>query len=200
MEEEPLFYPATERNRGPILEQLRKRLPQSGTVLEIASGSGQHVAYFAEALPHLDWQPTDIDPKLFGSIRAHVSNAGLSNVADPIELDVTRRPWPIEKADVVLCSNMIHISPWEATLGLLAGAADVLPNNGSLYLYGPFQIGGEHTAPSNEEFDASLKARDPSWGVRDLDDVAERAADCGFGLPEVVEMPTNNLFVSFSRT
>ncbi len=193
-----LHSPAAERNRQPILEQLQRVLPASGTVLEIASGSGQHIAYFAAALPHLEWQPTDLDPAA-ESIRGYVSQAGLTNVRGPLQLDVTRHPWPAERADAVFCANMIHVAPWEATPGLLRGAAKLLSPGAMLHLYGPFMRGGRHSAPSNAAFDAELRERDPSWGVRDLDRVAAHAADAGFGPPEAVEMPANNLFVCFQR-
>ncbi len=138
--------PAAERNRQPILDQLAGKLPASGTVLEVASGSGQHVAWFAAALPQLEWQPSDIDDRLFESVRARINASGLGNVAAPIELDVTHRPWPVTQADAVLCINMIHIAPWDATLGLLEGAATVLSSGSMLHLYGPFSQAGQHTA------------------------------------------------------
>jgi SAM-dependent methyltransferase len=197
MSGKPPCAAAAIRNREAILLQLQRKLPPTGTVLEIASGTGQHVAYFAEALPLLEWQPSDLEPNAGGAIRAYVREAGVNNVADPLELDVVRRPWPVTEADAVLCINMIHIAPWEATPALLAGAADVLRPGSMLHLYGPFMRSGKHTAPSNAAFDASLRERDARWGLRDLDVVAAQAAEYGFGPPDVVEMPTNNLFVSF---
>lgn len=189
--------PATERNRTPILEVLRRTLPPQGLVLEVASGTGQHAAAFAEALPGVIWQPSDPDPALRDSIRAWAAAATLPNLREPLDLDAASAGWPIRSADAVVCINMIHIAPWDAALGLFAGAERLLPAGGPLLLYGPFQRGGRHTAPSNAAFDADLKARNPAWGVRDLDAV-ERAA-AGFTLAEVAEMPANNLTVVLRR-
>ncbi|HVI01365.1 MAG TPA: DUF938 domain-containing protein [Enhygromyxa sp.] len=198
MSDDPrLDYPATRRNREAILEVLREVLPASGTVLELASGSGQHVAHFAAALPQLRWQPTDLDAELFASIEAWTE--GLANVAKPIALDVTASQWPIERCNAVTCANMIHIAPWDACLGLLDGVTRILESDGPLVLYGPFKRNGVHTAPSNEAFDQSLRARDPRWGVRDLDEVAKEANDRGFALDRVFDMPANNLTVVFRR-
>ncbi len=191
--------PAAERNREPILAELRRRLPASGTVLEIASGTGQHVAFFATALPDLDWQPSDMDSGAFSSVVGYAAAAGVSNVRPPMLLDVTRLPWPLASADAVYCANMIHIAPWEACLGLLAGAGQVLGSGGMLHVYGPFKRNGDHTAPSNEAFDQSLKARDARWGIRDLEVVAERADAAGLVHVSSVELPANNLLVSFAR-
>lgn len=199
-----LDYPATNRNREPILAVLRELLPRTGEVLEIASGSGQHAAFFAAAMPGLRWQPSDIDPEVFTSIAAW--SAELDNVAPPIAVDTAsfatddpaaRPPWDRPPLDAIYCANMIHIAPWEACLGLLALAGRALNPDGSLVVYGPFMRGGQHTAPSNEAFDARLKTRDPRWGVRDLDVVAEIAGRHGLTLGQVVEMPANNLTVSF---
>lgn len=193
--------PAAERNRAPILEVLRRVLPPQGLVLEVASGTGQHAVAFAEGLPGLIWQPSDPAPDLRASVRAWSaqsrSGAGLPNLRAPLDLDAAAADWPIERADAVVCINMIHIAPWSAGLGLLAGAARLLPVGAPLVLYGPFMRDGRHTAPSNAEFDASLKARNPAWGVRDLGAV-ERAAT-GFTLAEVVDMPANNLAVVLRR-
>lgn len=197
MSDPRLDYPATRRNREPILTVLREVLPESGTVLEIASGSGQHVAHFAAALPNLSWQPSDRDPKLLASIAAW--SEALSNVCDPIVLDVISSHWPIARCDAVVCANMIHIAPWQACVGMFDGVARTLVGEGPLCLYGPFKRGGIHTAPSNEAFDASLRERDPDWGVRDLDDVAKVANDRGFALDRVIAMPANNLTVVFRR-
>jgi hypothetical protein len=187
--------PATERNREPILAVLREVLPPAGTVLEVSSGTGQHAAFFATQLPQLIWQPSDPDPVSRASIAAWTE--GLANVQPPLDLDVTRRPWPVERADAILNINMIHIAPWRACEALMEGAAELLPAGGVLHLYGPYQRDGRHTAPSNAAFDQSLRARDPAWGVRDLDDVARAAARCGLALERVVEMPANNLSVVF---
>lgn len=177
-----LESPAAERNKRPIAEQLPGILPESGLVLEIASGTGQHVVFFAASLPGLQWQPSEPDPELLGGIRARLRSAPEPNVRDPMALDVMERPWPIERADAVLCSNMTHIAPWAATEALFDGAEDLLGTGAPLILYGPFKRHGRHTAPSNEQFDASLRARNSDWGVRDFDDLDEIARSHGFEL------------------
>lgn len=189
--------PAAERNGAPILEVLRRALPASGTVLEVASGTGQHAVLFAGALPRLDWQPSDADPELRASIEAWRAGAALPNLRAPLALDAAADGWPLDRADALVCINMIHIAPWDAALGLFRGAARLLPAGAPLLLYGPFKRGGRHTADSNAAFDASLRARDPAWGVRGLEEV-ERAAR-GFTLAEAVEMPANNLTLLFRR-
>lgn len=191
--------PATDRNRDPILAVLRDALPPQGLVLEVASGTGQHAAHFAAALPAVTWQPSDPDPGLRASIEGWRAQTALPNLRAPLALDAATHPWPLERADAVVCINMIHIAPWTAGLGLLRGAGAVLPPGGPLLLYGPFRRGGAHTAPSNAAFDADLKARDPSWGVRDLEAVEAAARDHGLALAGVVEMPANNLTVLFRR-
>jgi SAM-dependent methyltransferase len=188
--------PATLRNREPILAVLRRVLPPSGTVLEVASGTGEHAAFLAAALPALVWQPSDPDPAARASIAAHAAAVG--NIRPPLALDATQ-PWPELAADAVVCVNMIHIAPWEAAEGLMRGVAAVLPAGGPLYLYGPFKRAGRHTAESNAAFDRMLRAQDPRWGVRDLEAVADLAATHGFGTPEVIDMPANNLSVTFRR-
>ena len=193
---------ASERNKEPILEALRAVLPAHGRVLEIASGTGQHVVHFASALPALSWQPTDADAAMLEVIRARIAAAGLANVAAPRVLDVHADPWPIAgPLAVIVCINMIHIAPASATRALLAGAARLLGTQppGVLFLYGPFREGGRHTAPSNAEFDRSLQARNPAWGVRDLDEVTRLAEESGFARTEVVRMPANNLSVVYQR-
>lgn len=190
-----LDAPAAARNREPILAVLRRVLPEQGLVLEVASGTGQHAAHFAVALPGVVWQPSDPDPAHRASTAAWTE--GMPNVRPPLDLDTGRWPWPVDRADAVVCSNMIHIAPWAACLGLLGGAAECLPAGAPLVLYGPYRRGGAHTAPSNAAFDADLRARNPDWGVRDLEAVAAAAA--GFVLEEVVEMPANNLTVVFRR-
>jgi hypothetical protein len=195
-----LYAPAAARNRQPIYEVLQARLPDKGLVLEIASGSGEHVMFFAERSgPELIFQPSDPDSEARASIDAWTRQAQLSNVRPAIALDAASAAWPIDNADAVLCINMIHISPWEATLGLMAGAARILPPEGMLYLYGPFRRDGRHTAPSNAAFDRNLRERDPAWGVRDLEKVVNVAEKHGFALPIVEEMPANNLSVIFQR-
>jgi len=198
------FAPATGRNREPILAVLAALLPPSEgprRVLEIASGTGEHAAFFAAHLPHLRWQPSDPDPAALASIAAWREHAGTpDNLAAPIRLDVTAL-WPAElgPVDVVFCANMIHIAPWQACLGLFHGAAEALVAGGMLILYGPFAEGGRHTAPSNEAFDASLRARDSRWGVRDVDDVSALATVAGFALEARHAMPANNLILVFRR-
>ena len=191
--------PAVARNRDPILSVLRRHLPAQGTVLEIAAGTGEHAAYFAPHFPHLTWQPTDVDADALASIEAHRAAAKAPNLRAPIALDVMAPAWPIERADAVLSINMIHISPWTAAQGLMTGAAKLLAAGGVLYLYGPFKENGAHTAPSNAAFDASLRARDPDWGVRDTGDVRDLADGHGFDFIERVAMPANNLSLVFRR-
>lgn len=168
-------------------------------MLEIASGTGEHVVHFAAALPHLAFQPSDPDPQARASIDAWTRETRLENVQPAVEIDVTRHPWPEAAADAVLCINMIHIAPWPATAGLMRGAGAALPSGGLLILYGPFRRGGAHTAASNAAFDASLKARDPRWGVRDIEDVIAESAAAGFRAPVIEEMPANNLCLLFSK-
>jgi hypothetical protein len=194
-----LHAAATERNRGPILEILRRVLPPSGLVLEIASGTGQHVTYFAGELPALRWQPSDPSPLHLDSIRAWTVASGADNVAPPVQLDVELAPWPLVHADAILNINMIHIAPWSAAEALFRGAARLLPAAGVLFLYGPFKRDGRHTAESNARFDERLRGEDPRWGVRDLGDVETLAAAAGFGAPEVSAMPANNLSLVFRR-
>lgn len=195
--------PATHRNRLPILELLARWLPRPERVLEIASGTGQHAVFFAERLPHLEWQPTDHDPSSLESIEAWRAHAGLTNVATPLMLDAASpaTDWPVSSGavDAVFNANMIHIAPWNVALGLLSGAGHVLRSGGLLLLYGPFKVGGEHTAPSNAAFDEGLRARDPDWGIRDLERVSEVAASHGLALVEQNAMPANNLLLVFER-
>jgi SAM-dependent methyltransferase len=192
-----LHAAATERNREPILEVLRRVLPPTGLVLEIASGTGQHVAFFAPAFPALRWQPTDASDAHLGSIRAWTVASGADNIAPALRLDVERPPWPVARADAILNINMIHIAPWSATAALFEGAAQILGPSGVLFLYGPFKREGRHTAESNERFDERLRAEDPRWGVRDLGEVERVASSAGFLPPEVVPMPANNLSLVF---
>lgn len=193
------FRPHVPRNRDPILDVLRLILPPKGLVLEVASGSGEHAAYFAQNLRALDWQPSDPDQEALASATAHRAEASLPNLLPPLHLDVTAAQWPVGHADAVICCNMIHIAPWAACEGLIAGSARVLPTGGLLYLYGPYKIGGRHTAPTNQAFDERLRAQNPAWGIRDLDDVTALAARFGFALAETVSMPANNLSVIFRR-
>jgi SAM-dependent methyltransferase len=191
--------PAVARNRDPILEVLRRHLPRKGLVLEFASGTGEHVVHFAGALPALSFQPSDPNESARASIDDWASTLGLTNVAPALALDASAAAWPVAGVTAIVCINMIHISPWAATEGLLAGAGRTLPPGGMLFLYGPYRRAGHPTAPSNEAFDRDLRARDPAWGLRALEDVAALAARHGFGAPEVVEMPANNLSIVFRR-
>lgn len=191
---------AAERNKAPILEVLRAHLPSVGRVLEIASGTGQHVVHFAAALPALRWQPSDPAADRLEAIRRRCADAALANVEPPLSLDVCAHPWPaLGDVDAVVCINMIHIAPAAATLALLRGARVVLgPVAGRpLVLYGPFREDGRHTAESNAAFDRSLRAQDPAWGVRDLGEVTTLAADEGFERQAVLRLPANNLAVVF---
>jgi SAM-dependent methyltransferase len=187
------------RNRDPILAVLRRVLPQAGMVLEIASGTGEHAVYFAAALPHLTWQPSDQDEQALRSIAAHRAISGLPNILAPLSLDAAAPRWPIEQVDSIVSINMVHISPWQATKGLMAEAGRVLPPGGVLYLYGAYKENGTHTAPSNEAFDADLRHRNPEWGVRDLEAVEELAGTHGLDLAERIPMPANNLSLVFRR-
>jgi len=194
-----IYRPHVARNREPILDVLRRVLSPRGLVLEVASGSGEHAVYFAERLPDLLWQPTDPDTQALASIAAHRADADLPNLLAPLQLDVTSAQWPVERADAVLCNNMIHIARWSACQGLISGAARVLPAGGILYLYGPYMIDGRHTAPSNAAFDAQLRSQNAAWGIRDLAEVKALAERQGFALAETVQMPANNLSVVFRR-
>ena len=192
-----LSAPSAARNRGPILDVLRRCLPAEGTVLEVASGTGEHVSFFAAALPGLWWQPTDPDAERRASIDAWA--AGLPNVAAAVALDAAAVPWSVAEVDAVLCINMIHIAPVAALQGLVAGAAGVLRPGGVLVLYGPFRRAGQAMEAGNAAFDADLRARNPAWGLRVLEDVAAVAGAAGFGAPAVEAMPSDNLVVVFRR-
>ena len=195
-----LTAPAAARNKAPILDVLRQVLPKTGLVLEIASGTGEHAAFLAEQLPRLAWQPSDPDPGARASIAAWADHAGNpENLCPPLDLDAAGDDWPIAAADAVVCVNMIHISPWASCRGLMRGAGRVLPHGGILYLYGPYRVGGRHTAPSNDAFDAGLRSQDPSWGVRDLETVIAEAETNGLAFVETVSMPANNLSVVFRK-
>ena len=194
-----LASPSADRNRGFIAEVLSQVLPQSGLVLEIASGTGQHVVHFARAMPHLTWQPSERDSDCLRSICGWIDLEALPNVRPPVQLDVQDARWPIEAADAIICINMIHIAPWSATHALMRGAGAALSAAGLLCLYGPYRIRGEHTSASNRAFDAQLRATDPQWGVRDLDEVAEEAAAAGLHLVRTFAMPANNMIVVFRK-
>jgi len=168
-------------------------------VLEVASGTGEHIVYFASHLPHLDWQPSDPSPEARGSIAAWVEGEGLSNVHPPVHLDAAQSPWPVAQAAAIICINMSHISPWEATVGLMRQAGNILPKGGLLYLYGPYRRSDIALAPSNEVFDHDLRTRDPRWGLRDLDEVIACGGKHGLSFAQSVEMPANNLSVFFRK-
>ncbi len=193
-------WAAPERNKQPILDVLRRTLPARGCLLEIASGSGQHAAFFAAQMPQWTWQPSDIEPSNLESIAAWVSESGLPNLRTPRMLDVCSTDWSIDAVDAIYCANMIHIAPWACCIGLIQGAAKHLTVDGQLILYGPFRLEGAHTAESNRTFDESLKARNPEWGVRDLNDVIALAARAGLVFVERTAMPANNQTVIFART
>ncbi|HEV7384711.1 MAG TPA: DUF938 domain-containing protein [Phenylobacterium sp.] len=195
-----LMSPSTARNREPILEVLRPRLPAGARVLEVASGAGEHAMFLAAALPEVSWQPTDRDTDALTSIAAWRAEADLPNLTQPLRLDAADPPtWPKGPFDAVVCINMIHISPWMASEGLMAGAGRVLAPGGRLFLYGPFLEADVETAPSNLAFDESLKARDPAWGLRDLAAVTALAGAHGLAFAERIGMPANNLVVVFEK-
>ncbi|GJH30072.1 DUF938 domain-containing protein [Caballeronia novacaledonica] len=191
--------PAAERNRDAILSVLARVLPRSGVVLEIASGTGQHAVHCAAALPGIIWQPSDPDADARDSIAAWRAHAGLANLNTPLALDVLNDDWGIGNVAAIVCINMIHIAPWEAAESLFRGAGARLASGGVLYLYGPYRRNGAHTAPSNEAFDQQLRARDPRWGVRDMEAVAALGEKAGLTLVETVAMPANNFSVMFEK-
>ena len=193
------FAPAAERNRQPILDVLSRVLPRSGLVLEVASGTGQHASFFSEHLPSLQWQPSEASPEALHSIEHWVAEANRPNLLPPLRLDVQWESWPIAKADALLCINMIHIAPWETTDALFRGASELLQAESPLITYGPYRLHGTHTAPSNAAFDHSLRARNPSWGVRDIDELTELGARTGFVLRERIDMPANNMTLIWAR-
>ena len=191
-------WPAPERNKEPILGVLRRVLPERGTLLELASGSGQHIAYFARRLPELRFVPSDVDPSNLESIRAYRTEAG-ENLLEPREIDVRSSEWAVGKVEAIYCANLIHIAPWSCCVGLLGGVGRNLTSPGVFVLYGPFRIGGAHTSESNAEFDRGLRMQDPEWGVRDLEAVEELARSVGITLQERVAMPANNYCLVFTR-
>ena len=207
------YAPATQRNRETILKVLLQVLPPTGTVLEVSSGTGEHAVFFAPRLQPRQWIPSDPNPVARASIAAWREHCPADNLYPPIELDVRNPIWDVEQDKLpeplqdmgfnrdsivaIININMIHISPWSACLGLMAGAGRILPPNGILYLYGPFKQGGKHTAPSNANFDESLQAQNPEWGVRDLDEVVAVAQAENLSLVETYAMPANNLSVIF---
>jgi len=197
--------PAVARNRDPILKVLKECMPPEGTILEIASGSGEHAQYFTEALAPCCWLPSDPDQSSLDSIRAWWWDKQLNNILPAVKIDSRDALWEVEKnpptpaIEAMVCINMIHISPWDATIGLMKGANRILPPGGILYLYGPYKVDGSHTAPSNEAFDQNLKSRNPDWGIKNLEDVQECATQNGLTFLKTVEMPANNLSVIFRK-
>lgn len=189
--------PAALRNRDPIADVLADWLPPTGLVLEVASGTGEHACHFARKFPALDFQPSDQDPGALRSIAAWREDSGLANLRAPIELDVAQADWPIDSADAVLATNMVHISPWVSSLGLIAGSAQILARGSPLILYGPWLRDDVDTAPTNLAFDRDLKSRDERWGLRRVEDFAEAAAAHGFDLVEERAMPANNRMLHF---
>jgi SAM-dependent methyltransferase len=199
MRPELVDWPAPERNKDPILAVLRRVLPSSGLVLEVASGTGQHIAHFAEKLPGLVFQPSDVSDEHLGQLEARTQHAQLPNLLRPVRLDVSARPWSVGACAAVYCANMMHIAPWQATLDLFKGAAEVLSVGSPLVTYGPYANRGEHVSESNAEFDRSLRARHPDWGVRDIAELEPVAAASGLLLEEQVVMPANNFTLIWRR-
>lgn len=193
------FSPSSARNKEPLLEVIKRVFPRKGLVLEIASGAGEHASFIAPALGHIDWQPSEFDAGLLDSINAHASFDGAKSVRPAIQLDVTRYPWPVENVSAILNCNMIHISPWLVTEGLMKGAGLVLKSGGIMVMYGPYKRAGKHTAPSNAAFDENLRGRDASWGIRDLEDVVALAEVNGLIPQDIIEMPANNLSIVYSK-
>lgn len=199
-----LHAPACERNRDAILEVLQRILPSKGLVLEIAAGTGEHAVYFSAALPHLAWQPTDAKASNLASIDAwaaakRAEGQTLPSLRPARALETTDLPWLFLRAQAILCINMIHISPWEATQGLMRGASDTLKSGEVLYTYGPYRLNGRHTADSNAAFDQWLKNRDPRFGIRDLEEVGAEAARNALDLTETIPMPANNFSLVFRK-
>lgn len=196
------MFAAADRNKDAILSVLRNILPETGTVLEIASGGGQHVFHFSAALPDLNWQPSEADPDLVAALGADITAAARGNLSPPLLLDVSTSDWasginaPVE---AIISANMIHIAPWRACEGLFAGAAQLVAPDGLVFFYGPFIVDGAYTSPGNEAFDRSLRGQNPDWGLRSLEEMRELARKFGFDLARTIDMPVNNLAVVFQR-
>ena len=193
------FAPAASRNSGPIADVLARELPETGLVLEVASGTGEHVVFLARRFTSLQWQPTDPDLEAMSSIASWREEAGLANLLEPRVLDASSAVWPVARADAMLCINMIHISPWAASEGLFAGAARLLGSGAPLIIYGPYIEDAVETAPSNLAFDESLRARNPAWGLRNIADIDRLAWTHGFTRTARYEMPANNLTLIYRR-
>lgn len=194
-----IVSPSAERNKGPIAEILMRVLPAQGDVLEVGSGTGQHVLHFAQAMPYLRWQPTERDADCLKSIASWLAQTTAPNVNAPYHLDVYDDIWPVAEVAAVVCINMIHIAPQSATKALLRGAGNVIARGGIMFLYGPYRRQGRHISAENKAFDELLKAENPEWGVRNLEDVARLAASEGFELQDTHDMPANNLAVIFRK-
>lgn len=193
------FAPAAERNQQPILDVLRRALPSKGLVLEIASGTGQHASFFSKHLTAIRWQPSDASREALESIEARVREARRENLLPPVELDVRVTPWSLSGADAIVCINMIHITPWEATKALFRGAEQLLDEGQRLITYGPYRLHGEHTAPSNAAFDQNLRSQNVEWGVRDVDELQQLGNETGFDLEERAAMPANNMTLIWTK-
>jgi SAM-dependent methyltransferase len=198
-----MFSPSAARNSAPILAVLQRVLPATGLVLEIGCGTGEHAVHFAGAMPNLNWQPSDPDPQSRASTAGWIELSGLANVLPPLDIDARETAWHEEQStqfDAIVSLNMVHISPWAASSGLFAGAGALLRHGGILFLYGPFMRDGVHSAPSNAAFDATLKAQNPTWGVRDIADLERVGKACGVTLRETITMPANNMSLVFIKT
>lgn len=193
------YAPAVARNSAPIAAVLAQELTQAGKVLEVASGTGEHAVYFARTFPMLEWQPSDQDEAALASIADWAAEAEIANLNPPVRLDAGEHDWPVSKADAVVCINMVHISPWSATEGLFAGCARLLPAGGPVILYGPYREADVPTAPSNQAFDANLRARHPRWGLRLVEDLDDLARSHGFVRTARHVMPANNLMLVYRR-
>lgn len=191
--------PAAERNRGPIADALAAHLPARGVVLEVASGTGQHLVFFAGKFAQLTWQATDVDLEKLAGISARIDEAGQPNLLAPLQLDVASTVWPVSSADALVCINLLHISPWGCCGGLFAGAARTLSADGLAYVYGPFNVDGRYTSEGNAAFDASLRERDAALGLRDVTDVEQLADAHGFNPVARICMPANNLSLVFRK-
>jgi SAM-dependent methyltransferase len=199
-DDDRLCSPSVERNRQPIADVLLQVLPTTDLVLEVGSGTGEHVVHFARAMPHVIWQPSEQDADCLRSIQGWLAFEKLLNVLPAVRLDVHDDQWPIERADAIVCINMIHIAPWSVAQALLRGASRILRSGGVLCLYGPYRLKSKHTSASNQAFDAQLRAINPEWGVRDLDAISNEARAFNVELERTFQMPANNLIAVFRKS